>query len=69
MDPAGGDQSILLATVDSVTAEGVTLRLDGQQTPTQKRYKQLSGSLSAGDRVVVARISGSFVVLGKISTG
>lgn len=60
---------LLLAEVDSVSASGVALILPGMATATQKLYKQvLTGeTLTVGDRVLVARISGSYVVIGKIA--
>ena len=59
---------LLLATVGSRTTAGITLILDGQTEATTKQYKSISTgvTLSAGDRVLVARISGTYVVLGKI---
>lgn len=59
----------MLATVGSVSAAGTTLILDGQTAATTKRYKRVvtGQTLAAGDRVLVARISGTFVVLGKIA--
>lgn len=59
----------MLATVGSVSAAGTTLILDGQTSATTKRYKRVvtGQTLAAGDRVLVARISGTFVILGKIA--
>ena len=63
------DGQLFLATVSTVTSNGVSLVFDGTSTASQKRYKQLNTgvSLSGGDRVVVMRYSGSYVVLGKIA--
>lgn len=59
---------LYLATVGSVTASGVTLIFDGQTTATQKAYKRLASySPAAGHRVLVAKISGSYVVLGALT--
>lgn len=59
---------LYLATVGAVTASGVTLIFDGQTTPTAKSYKRLASySPSAGQRVLVAKLSGSYVVLGAIT--
>lgn len=57
-----------LATVGSVSASGTTITFDGQTEPTTKRYKRLIAgtALAAGDRVLVLRTNGSFVILGKI---
>lgn len=55
-----------VATVGSVTAAGITLVIQGHTT--EKAYKRLLNgqTLSAGDRVLVAKISGTYVVLGEI---
>lgn len=62
-------QPLYLATVGSYTAgAGATLIFDGQTTATTKRYKRLASyTPAAGDRVLVAKISGSYVILGKIT--
>lgn len=62
-------EPLMLATVGSVSAAGTTLILDGQTAATTKRYKRVvtGQTLAAGDRVLVARISGTFVILGKIA--
>lgn len=58
-----------LAVIDSITTAGTTLILDGQSTAGAKRYKTLrtGTTLRAGDRVLVAKLSGTYVVLGKIT--
>ena len=64
------DGPLQMATLGSGSAStGWALILDGQTTESQKLYKNLSssGALSQGDRVLVARISGTFVILGKIA--
>lgn len=60
---------LLIATAGSVTSAGITLILPGTSAATQKRYKRLltGESIAAGDRVLAAKISGSYVVLGKIA--
>lgn len=59
---------LYLAAIGSVSGSGVTLIFDGQSAATLKTYKRLASySPSAGDRVLVAKISGSYVVLGKIT--
>lgn len=59
----------MLATVGSVSSAGTTLILDGQTSATTKRYKRVvtGQTLAAGDRVLVARISGTYLILGKIA--
>jgi len=50
-----------------VSGKGCTLILEGQTTPTTKYYKRLSSAaLTSGDRVLIAEVSGTFVILGKI---
>jgi len=58
----------LIGTVADVTSGGVKVVFDGTEDATEKRYKQLSTAitLTAGDRVVIMKISGSYVVLGRI---
>lgn len=58
-----------LATVSTVSdANGVTFTLDGQSSATTKAYKTLltGNELTAGDRIVVMKHSGTYVVLGAI---
>ena len=65
---ASGAQ-LIVATVGTATAAGVTLVLPGTTSASQKRYKRLitGEDLTAGDLVLAAQISGSYVVLGKIA--
>lgn len=57
---------LLLGTVVSIdTSKGVRVRLDADDSAGAKFYKSHKGlPLVAGDRVVLAPISGSYVVLG-----
>ena len=71
--PAAGVQSdpiFYLATV-RVTLNGGTLarlEFDGAGYTTEKYYKVLRSYTAAlGDRVLVVKMSGTFIVLGKIS--
>lgn len=63
-------QDFRLAAVYSVNAENteVTLLLDGTAEPTRKYYKALTGAwpLATDDRVIVLKMSGTYVVVGKI---
>ena len=66
---AASRQTLYLATVGAWDpSAGTTLIFDGQQEATTKRFKRLVNGTTpaAGDRVLVARISGSYVILGKI---
>lgn len=60
---------MIIATVGSVNSSGVTLIIPPATTATEKRYKRLitGGSLAAGNMVLVAKISGTYVVLGKVA--
>lgn len=62
---------LLLATVAAVdSSKGLQLTFDGQSEASQKFYKILkTGSTpSTGARVLVAKLSGTYVVLGQIGT-
>lgn len=63
---AGGQ--LFVATVGSYSSStGTTLIFPGQTEASQKRYKRLSNvSLSAGQKVLVAKLSGTYVILGRI---
>lgn len=62
-----------LATVGAVYDDGLSLILEGQTEATTKHYKcNTSATFAAGDRVKVARISGSYIVeyvVGQPSSG
>lgn len=70
-DETGGSSSsqFLLATVgSSVDGGGTTLRVDGDSSAGTQRYRKISGqSLAAGDRVLVAQVGGSYVIIGRIT--
>lgn len=53
-----------MATVATVESDGVTLIFDGETDPSEKHYKVNAGAqLSAGQRVLLQSISGTYVVL------
>ena len=60
---------MILGTIKSYTQnEGVTVLIDGEEMPTQKDYKFLSSySPVIDDRVLIEEISGTYVIIGKIS--
>jgi hypothetical protein len=62
---------VFVAKAAEVTAEGVSLILPGQSTATQKYYRRVAigGAVSAGDLVLVARSSGTYVVIGAVTAG
>ena len=57
-----------LATVVSYdSTNGSTLLFDGESTATTKRYKRLySYSGAANHRVLVAKVSGTYIILGRV---
>jgi len=59
---------LFIATVAAYEeGNGTYLYLPGSTTPTQKPYKKLAAlPVADGNRVLVARVSGSYVVIGKI---
>lgn len=66
---SSSNPTLLLATIGSVSPDGVTLKFAWQSEESQKRYKRLmtGQTLYAGDRVLVVKLSGTYVVLGKIA--
>ncbi len=69
-ETSGGSQLLYLATIANYNSStGATLTFDGQTSATTKRYKHVANGTTpaAGDRVLVAKIAGSYVVLGKIT--
>lgn len=61
------DTPFKMGTVDSLFPDGSPkVKFDGETTPSQKKYKRLASyTPSVGDRVVIASVSGTYVVLGK----
>ena len=64
------DYEFLLATVSSGTKDvGLKLIIDGQDSVTTKSFKLLLTGREpprSGDRVLVLKISGTYIVLGKV---
>lgn len=65
---ASPPSALLLAKVGTYTSgAGATLIFDGQTAATTKQYKHLSPyTPEAGARVLVAKIGGSYVILGAV---
>ncbi len=62
-EPHGGT-GWMLATVGSVDASGITLIFPGQTTAGTKKYKSNTAiTFTAGQRVLVARDSGTCIVV------
>lgn len=63
--PKREQAQFFLATVAGVYSDGIVLRIDGAET--KKHYLvNASQSFSVGDRVKVAKISGTYIVEYKI---
>ena len=63
-----GSSELLIATVGSSGSSGTTLCFNSAAA-TGTRFKRVvtGQSLSAGDMVLVARVGGGYVVIGKIA--
>lgn len=60
-------QEIYLATVAAVSSGLASLTFDGETAATQKYYRHLASySPVAGHRVLVVKISGTYVILGQV---
>lgn len=62
------DKSFKLGTVDSLDSGGnPKIKFDGETTASQKIYKRLASyTPAAGHRVILAQVSGTYVILGRI---
>lgn len=60
----------LIASVSGIDSEGASLSINGGLETLQKKYSylQTGNSLAVGDRVLAAKVSGTYVVIGKIVT-
>lgn len=60
---------MILGTIGSYTSgSGLTVTVDGEDSPTTKQYMFLNSySPTVGDRVLIEEISGSYVILGKVT--
>lgn len=57
------ETTIELATIVEVLNDGVTLTIDGNDSASSKHYKANTGiRFKAGDRVIISKTSGSYVV-------
>ena len=57
-----------IGTIKSNTSgSGVTVQIDGESAATTKKYTYLSSyTPTVNDRVLIAEVGGSYVILGKI---
>lgn len=62
------DGQVFLAKAGEAAESGVKLIFPGMAAATQKEYKIVQGvTVTAGDLVVCARLSGTYVVLGVVT--
>ena len=59
---------MILGTITTVDNDnGLQLIIDGEDTPTTKKYTYMASYVpTANDRVIVEEISGSYVIMGKV---
>ena len=61
------DRVFWLGKVDSVSEGLPAILFDGEETASGKLYAKLDGySPTTGDRVLLAKVSGTYIVLGKV---
>ena len=61
------DRVFRLGEVDSVSGGLPAILFDGEETASGKLYAKLDGySPTTGDRVLLAKVSGTYIVLGKV---
>ncbi|GMQ57988.1 hypothetical protein AN1V17_23830 [Vallitalea sediminicola] len=50
------------------TIKGGKVKFDGEDTTSHKNYKKLNNiTLNEDDRVLLAKVSGTFIILGKLT--
>ena len=66
-----GKAEFYLGTVTSWSwiDKAAKIRLDGQDAAMSKSYKTACGMVNPGDRVVVMKHSGTYIILGQLSNG
>lgn len=59
---------MILGKISAVDdTNGLQLIIDGEETPTQKKYRYLASYVpAAGDKVAIEESGGSYVVMGKL---
>ena len=63
-----GSEMLMIAEVGSSSSSGTTLRFNATDATTTRFKRVVTGqSLSAGDMVLVARVGGGYVIIGKIA--
>lgn len=63
------DSPFFVATISEVDQTGATLIINAGMGETKKRYRHLANGLdlNKNDRVLVAKVTGTYVILGKIT--
>ena len=59
----------LLGIVKTINSTGLSIQIDGELDPTKKDYLFLGSYIpKVNDRVLIARIGSSYVVLGNVAS-
>lgn len=67
---SANDAQHAAAVVAAADAEGITLFFDGSDTPSGKKYLYNAAiAFSPGDRVILDRVAGTWIVAYKIGGG
>ncbi|RFZ78796.1 hypothetical protein DS742_11845 [Lacrimispora amygdalina] len=62
-----GDKAYRMAVVNNVTGDRPYIRFYGETAASQKPYKYLASYTPvAGDKVLLARVAKTYVILGKV---
>jgi len=68
LDDVKRNTSTKMGKAYDVNASGARVHFDGEATPSMKRYRYLKGNQpSNGERVILHRVGGSWVILGALS--
>lgn len=63
---AGRGEFYLATVISSSSTAGTKIQLDGESAPMDKLYKRIS-AVSAGNRVLVLKINGTYIVIGRLT--
>lgn len=66
--PVAQPKELDCGVVRAVTAEGIQLSIGEEKLQKKYSYIVTGQSLAPGDRVLVAHVSGTYIVIGKIGT-
>lgn len=57
------------ATIDDIDSEGISISINGGLEKLRKKYKCLDTgiSLQPGDSVLVAKMTGTYIILGRLA--